>query len=362
MVRNFLFFSLIGLVSISMKKAGGERQSSSSQIIYYMDIEGNKDSVLPGESNQLDLKYGFKDLFVHSSMNGITVDHLNPRAINFVQDYIIKHGKKLESMKDWGKPYFDMMDAVMIQHGLPRELKYLAVIESHLKSNAVSWAGAVGPWQFMPSTARRFGLNVNARIDERTDYHKSTHAAAGYLNELFYIYGDWLLVIAAYNGGPGIVNSAIKRSKSKDFWSLQNYLPAESRNHVKKFIATHFIMEGQGGITTLTRSEANNILITQNDNSMLGKEELANTRTQPISGRYNSMVITKYILMDVATFNRMNPDFDKLIANNGKYELRLPSEKMEIFLAKKSEILSESMQILLNSVSDNKNMPGKGNR
>ncbi len=121
-------------------------------------------------------------------------------------------------------------------------------------------------------------------------------------------------------------------------------------------------MEGQGGITTLTKNEAKNFIIAKNDNTLLSKEELANTTTQFVSGRYNSLVITKYISMDVLAFNRMNPDFDKLIANNGKYELRLPNEKMEIFLAKKSEILSESMQILLNSVSDNKNIPGKNNR
>jgi membrane-bound lytic murein transglycosylase D len=121
-------------------------------------------------------------------------------------------------------------------------------------------------------------------------------------------------------------------------------------------------MEGQGGITTLTKNETKSYMIAQNDNPMLSKEELTNTKTQFVSGRYNSMVITKYISMDVLAFNRMNPDFDKLIANNGKYELRLPNEKMEVFLAKKSEILSESMQILLNSVSDSKNIPGKTNR
>jgi len=361
MIKQILLFSLFGFVFISMVNAGGERHPYQGNNIISIDTSGKKDSLLPGQTI-LDPKYGFKDLFIHSSLeNGISVDQLNPKAINFVQDYITKHSKKLEAMKDWGKPYFDMMDAVMLQHALPRELKYLAVIESHLKASAVSWAGAVGPWQFMPSTARRLGLKVTYSYDERTNYYKSTHAAARYLNELFNIYGDWLLVIAAYNSGPGNVNSAIKRSKSKDFWTLQNYLPAESRNHVKKFIATHFIMEGQGGITTLTKNETKNIILADNS-TLLSKEELADTKVQSISGRYNSVVITKYISMDILAFNRMNPDFDKLIAGNGKYELRLPNEKMDIFLAKKSEILNESMQLLLNSVSDNKNMPGKMNR
>jgi membrane-bound lytic murein transglycosylase D len=299
----------------------------------------------------IDPKQGFKDLFVVSTLsNGANTEQLNPLAISFVQDYIDKFGKSMEDMKSWGKPYFDMMDGILTQHGLPKELKYLAVIESYLKSNARSWAGAVGPWQFMPATARNLGLRVDRYYDERTDYFKSTHAASRYLTDLFSIYGDWLLVIAAYNGGPGNVNYAIKKSGSKDFWTLQNYLPAESRNHVKKFIATHYIMEGQGGITTATKEEVKNLLFASSGN--LSKEELSGTKLQTISGRYNSQVIVKYITMDVVTFNRMNPDFDKLIATNGNYELRLPNDKMDIFLAKKFDILNESVQLLLNPANN----------
>jgi len=291
-----------------------------------------------------DPKSGFKDLFAAASAsNEINVAQLNPLAINFVQDYIEKFGKKMEDMKDWGKPYFDMMDGILVQHGLPKELKYLAVIESHLKSNVRSWAGAVGPWQFMPVTARNFGLRVGQYYDERTDYFKSTHAASRYLTSLFSIYGDWLLVIAAYNGGPGNVNYAIKKSGSTDFWALQKYLPAESRNHVKKFIATHYIMEGIGGITTLTKEEAKNLLVS----NTAVKEEIPDAKIQVITGRYNSLVMSKYLAMDIVAFNKMNPDFDKLIADNGKYELRLPADKMDIFLTKKFDILNESVQILI---------------
>ena len=349
---------------MSMVKAGGEQQALTPVLKNNTDTLGTKDSNLKNQSDKInELKYGFKDLFINSSLpEGISVEQLHPKAINFVEDYIKKNGRNLENMKTWGKPYFDMMDAILIQHGLPRELKYLAVIESHLKSTAVSWAGAVGPWQFMPSTGKRFGLKVSHRLDERTNYFKSTHAAASYLTELFGIYGDWLLVVAAYNGGAGNVNVAIRKSNSRDFWSLQNYLPAESRNHVKKFIAAHFIMEGRGGMTTITKNEAKNMLLASNTNNLLGKEELNNTLVRTITGRYNSLVITKFIYMDILTFNRMNPDFDKIIASNGKYELRLPNEKMEIFIEKKSEILNQSIQLLLNAVSENRNIPENFNR
>jgi membrane-bound lytic murein transglycosylase D len=264
------------------------------------------------------------------------------------------HTKRLGQMKGWGKPYFDMMDGILVSQGLPGELKYLAVVESNLKSSAYSWAGAVGPWQFMPGTAKKMGLKVNQYRDERTDYHKSTTAAAKYLKELFSIYGDWLLVIAAYNGGVGNVNSAIRKSHSRNFWDLQYYLPTESRNHVKKFIATHYIMEGDGGITTITKDEAENAMLSSAPGkNSLSQEELTNSKMQTISGKYNSVIISKNILMDIASFNRYNPDFDKQIAVRGSFDLRLPGDKMDVFNAKKFQILEESINLLLAPVNGN---------
>lgn len=310
-----------------------------------------------------DPKQGFKDLFIaKTNSQGINVAQLNPRAVNFVQDYMQKHGKNLERMKDWGRPYFDMIDAILTLRGLPRELKYLAVIESHLKTYAVSWAGAVGPWQFMPETGRRMGLRITSYSDERTDYYKSTHAAARYLTELYAIYGDWLLVIAAYNGGPGNVNSAIRKSGSRDFWKLQYNLPAESREHVKKFIATHYIMEGEGSITTLTKDEVKELAFASAINPAaknLTAEELSNSTIQPLSGKYNSVVISKHLSFPITEFNRYNPDFDKLIAMNGNYELRLPADKMELFAVKRFDILNESIQVLLDAFRQSLESPAK---
>jgi membrane-bound lytic murein transglycosylase D len=291
-----------------------------------------------------DPKDGFKDLFVSKAAStGINTEELNPQAISFVEDYIDKYGKSMESLRSSGKPYFDMMDDILEAHGLPKELKYLAVIESNLKTNARSWAGAVGPWQFMPATGRTMGLQINRKVDERRNFVKSTHAASKYLNNLFELYGDWLLVIAAYNSGPGTVNAAIRKSGSQDFWELQQYLPTESRNHVKKFIATHYIMEGEGGITTVTREEASQLSFNTPANAAL----FADAKAQTITGRYNASVIIKHLSMDLQSFTRINPDFDKLIASNGKYELHLPADKMEMFLSKKFTILNECMEMLL---------------
>lgn len=300
--------------------------------------------------------HSFKDLF-ETDGPGFTENsgpRLNPRAVSFVQDYIIRYGNSLSKMKEWGRPFFNMMDGIFVSKNLPRELKYLAVIESRLNPVSVSWAGAVGPWQFMPATAARMGLKVNRYVDERTNYIKSTQAAAKYLTELYNQFGDWLLVIAAYNGGPGNVLKAIRRAGSRNFWDIQYYLPTESRNHVKKFIGTHYVFEGQGGLTTLTRAEADdhygsdgNFLLTRN----LDNVETANSKDHTISGKFNSLVIAKNVQMDISEFNRYNPQFDKLMATNNTYELKLPAEKMELFLAHKYLILSESIQLLLNNAA-----------
>ena len=353
-----ILFSLVAIVLTA--------QQASDTIVDLSRSRINKpvvDSTIVRVAIAADPKAGFKDLFVgKAEEEGLSQVQLNPRAITFVEDYMAKNRKGLEKLKGWGRPYFDMIDAVLTYHNLPRELKYLAVIESYLKTYAVSWAGAVGPWQFMPATGRRFGLKINAYTDERTDYYKSTHAAAKYLSELYNIYKDWLLVIAAYNGGPGNVDAAIRKSKSKNFWDLQHYLPAESRDHVKKFIATHYIMEGDGGITTLTKDETDILKQASNINPAtknLSAAELTNSKVQAISGRYNSLVITKHITFSIAEFNRYNPDFDKLITHNGKYELRLPADKMEMFMAKRYDILNESLQLMLDNFKQSISTPAK---
>jgi membrane-bound lytic murein transglycosylase D len=304
-----------------------------------------------------EVKNGFNNLFL-ASVSGTNGARLNPRAIHFVQDFMIRNKGEMDNMKSWGHPYFNLIDGILNQYGLPSQLKYLAVIESKLKPTALSLVGAVGPWQLMPATARALGLKVNHRVDERKNYYKSTKAAAVYLRDLYTELGDWLLVIAAYNGGTTNVYNAIKKSHSRDFWNLQYYLPAESRTHVKKFIATQYTFEGQGSVTTLTKDEATDQL---SGSSMyvfsrkLNKQELAAAKTMNVSGKYYSTVISKYILMDLAEFNRYNPDFDKVMASaNNSYDLNLPAEKMDLFVSNKYQILNESVQRLLSEVESSK--------
>jgi membrane-bound lytic murein transglycosylase D len=304
-------------------------------------------------------KYGFKNLFKNYSYNPSMPysSQVNPYAENYMQDYLRSHTTYLQNLKKTSTPYFNFIDGILAKYGLPKELKYLAVIESDLKPNALSSAGALGPWQFMPYTARDYGLQVNQFEDDRTDYYKSTNAAAKYLLNLYKDLKDWLLVIAAYNGGPGRVYSAIKKSGSRNFWDLQYYLPEQSRNHVKKFIATHYIMEtgNSGGTLSETKFNYSNLSGSDNISSTpdLSATEKADIAEMQVSGRYKAAIIARNIDMDIKDFNRYNPGFDNMLAEGDNYNLQLPNDKMTLFIANKYPILNECVQQLLGNVEMN---------
>lgn len=188
--------------------------------------------------------------------NNFSVTPPDRQGMKFVNHYIKHNDDDLLTIKKRSEGPFTIIDSVLNHYGLPLQLKYLAVIESELKSSALSRVGARGPWQLMPGTAHELGLKVNHRSDERTSYYKSTRAAAKYLRDLHREFGDWLLVLAAYNGGPLPVSKAIRRSHSRNFWTLQRYLPAESRMHVKRFIATAYYFERADSLNRIREAQA----------------------------------------------------------------------------------------------------------
>lgn len=154
-----------------------------------------------------------------------------------------KKRKLIPIMLSLGEYYFPTIESIFDRYGLPTELKYLAIVESRLDPTAVSPSGAKGIWQFMLPTAKAYDLEVNSLIDERLDLEKSTEAAARHLRDLYQVYNDWLVSIAAYNAGIGTVNKAIRRSGGKcDFWSLYKYLPRQTRDYIPLFIATFYAM------------------------------------------------------------------------------------------------------------------------
>jgi membrane-bound lytic murein transglycosylase D len=298
-------------------------------------------------------KSEFKSLFPSSYFDPTKpyVAQIHPKALPFVQNYIREEGTHLEKMKIWGKPYFDVYDRIFRQLSLPIELKYLSVIESSLISNSVSMAGAVGPWQIMAGEAKRMGLRVGGANDERTNFYKSTYAAARILKELHKQFKDWLLVVAAYNCGAGRVRQAIRKSGTNNFWELQAFLPAETRSHVKRFIGTHFIFEGNGGLTTMTASEITDFdrTVAASIDKNVGDSVEVEHAIIEVSGKFKSMFIAKSLGIEPGVFNKFNPKIDKVVAMGEIYKMKLPAEKVLLFKANRNVILSECLQSFLNS-------------
>lgn len=172
---------------------------------------------------------------------------------SFINMYLNKKRGLVADMLALHSYYGPIFVEELIKEGMPTELQYLPVIESAINPNAISRAGAAGLWQFMPATAKGLGMEVNSLVDERRDARLSSRNAARYLKQLYEIYKDWSLAIAAYNCGPGNVNKALRRAGEgkKDFWEIYNFLPAETRGYVPVFIAANYVMNyyGKHGIT-----------------------------------------------------------------------------------------------------------------
>jgi len=287
-------------------------------------------------------------------LSDVKVD-LNSKVEDFADSYIRREYTDLTRMKSSAKGMFATMDRILEENHLPTQLKYLAVIESSLHAHLRMRSGALGYWQLMPDEAVRYGLLKNGR-DYRTDLERSTEAASKLLTSLHNRYNDWLLTIAAYNAGVGGVNKAIKAAGgSKDFWKVQYYLPKETRNHVKKFISTHYFFEGSGGITTMSAKETKKLkeelASSEDGNAVI--QLVGNTNVVRIKGIYKKDAICKVLNIKEADFDKINPNFDNALSDGQFYDLHLPDGKTDQFLKKKDQILQQCFNQLLDTDSPN---------
>jgi membrane-bound lytic murein transglycosylase D len=321
----------------------------------------------------------------------------NEYVNDFVRKYLELHNKSLGSVKSNSTKPFNVIDNVLEKKSLPKELKYLAVIESALNHKAVSRAGAVGPWQLMESTARMMGLTVNHKRDERTDWYKSTTAATQYLELLYSQLNDWLLVIAAYNSGPVPVQRAIDRTGSRSFWDIKEYLPRETQGHVLAFIATASIFENlnkfislgsvpvdfkfgkeeepafpvgpkgiagtkpaPGGVNAATIPAATTAVagapavpatvvkkaVTFTD------DELKNMTIVRITDPVHFEVMELELKIDRKLLARWNSDFELFVNKTyptPHYNLRIPKDKLDEFLVRKDAIIKRSKLAFANN-------------
>ncbi|RMF26554.1 MAG: LysM peptidoglycan-binding domain-containing protein [Bacteroidetes bacterium] len=167
----------------------------------------------------------------------------NAEIEGLLRQFLVYGRRDAELMLGRGVMYFPIIEHYLSQYNLPQGMKYLPLVESSMRPKAVSHVGATGLWQFMPATARQFGLRVNHYLDERRDPYKSTEAALRYLAYLYEKYESWELALAAYNAGSGTVDRAIRRAGSTDFWKIRSYLPRETRQYVPKLIVATYIGE-----------------------------------------------------------------------------------------------------------------------
>jgi membrane-bound lytic murein transglycosylase D len=198
------------------------------------------------ESEETATTINLNPVDIQNSLNmlesGIPLDY-NKHVEGFVNLYAVKKKALTERIMTLSEFYFPKFEEILDREGLPQEFKYLAVVESALNPQAQSWAGACGLWQFIHSTGVAYGLKINGMVDERRDPEKATLAACQYFKNSYELYGDWLLVIASYNCGPGNVNKAIRKSGGKrSFWEVMKYLPKETRGYVPAFIAVAYVM------------------------------------------------------------------------------------------------------------------------
>lgn len=255
-----------------------------------------------------------------------------------VQKFIDQYSGRLRRTVSYalgaGNFYIPIFEEALDYYGLPLELKYLPVIESALEPKAKSPAGAVGLWQFMLATGKRYDLKVNSLIDERQDPYKSSWAAARYLRDLYKIYRDWNLVIAAYNCGPTNVNKAIHRANGvRDYWAIYPYLPSETRGYVPAFIAANYIM---------------NYYCEHNICPMKTKIPIT-TDTVTIMRDLHMQQVAELCNIDVEAIQALNPQYrTQLIpGSSGPMTLRLPTETLNTFIDLKDSVYNYRVDELL---------------
>jgi hypothetical protein len=262
---------------------------------------------------------------------------------NVVQKFIDRYSNELRNavgiMLGASNFYMPIFEQALETYNLPLELKYLPVIESGLNPKAVSRVGATGLWQFMMATAKNYGLEINSLLDERCDPIKSSYAAANYLSDLYRIFGDWNLVIAAYNCGPDKLTQAIHRAGgSKDYWKIYPYLPRETRGYVPAFIAANYIMN----------------YYCEHNICPMTTDLPAKTDTILVNRDIHFKQIAQVLNMDEELVRSLNPQYRKdiVIGYTKPSTLRLPVDKINSFIDQEDSVYAYNADVLLTKRSE----------
>ena len=276
----------------------------------------------------------------------------------YILRYLYHSPKQVAGLLQKEQYYMPIFQDILSQYDLPYELVYLPVIESALNPNARSHMGAVGLWQFMPATGKKYGLEINSLVDERRDPIKSTHAAAKFMNALYDVFKDWNLVIAAYNCGPGNVNKAIYRAGGKrDFWSIYPFLPKETRAYLPLYIAAvysmnfaayHGISAKEDPLFVVDSIPADSVLFPELTN--LTTSEIVPTDTIVTSHRIHLLQVAEILDIPLPLLRQLNPQYARdIVPGNKEYAICLPLDKSGAFIERQDQILAHRANELLHN-------------
>jgi membrane-bound lytic murein transglycosylase D len=251
----------------------------------------------------------------------------NAALENVIKSFLKNRSKSFERQMAIAEYYFPLFEEKLSKYNLPLEIKYLAIVESALQPKAKSKVGAGGLWQFMPETGKQYKLNITTYVDERHDPIKSTEAACHYMLNMYEIFGDWSLVLASYNCGPGNVSKAIRRSGGKtDYWEIRKFLPRETANYLPAFLATMYIYE----------FKKEHGLVAQK-----AEMKYAETDTVMVKHAMTFKQISDLLDISEAQLEYLNPIYKaKYIPSINKeyFYLRLPKNKIGIFVSNEEKI------------------------
>ena len=264
-----------------------------------------------------------------SSLHTIIPMTFNQEVRSYIRMYLNRMRGRLDVMLTLSEFYYPIFEEALSRYNVPEELKYLTIVESAMNPQATSRVGAAGLWQFMYTTGKNYGLEVNSLIDERRDTYKSSDAAAHYIHDLYRVFGDWHLAIAAYNCGPGNINKAIARSGGKrGFWEIYPYLPRETRGYIPAFIAATYIMNFYP------------------EHGMHPKRVTIPLRTDTIMVERNMLFcfVSQYTGVEMDELRTLNPQYrvDMIPGEGGSYPLCLPTDKMNSLISWADTIFKHS--------------------